>query len=360
MIPLVKPRFWSSGAPPLARLLAVALWPLSLVYRAGYTLNRLFARPVSLDIPLICIGNAVAGGAGKTPCTLAIYHAVVQHGLAQNPVIFLKGYKAKLRGPLFIAPSQAAEYSADHIGDEAMMVARKGYPVILSHNRADGVAFAQAQGFDCIIMDDGLQNPSLRPDLSLCVVDAAYGFGNGFTLPAGPLREGIGSLNTRVDGYVVIGHSLGTPFAVATDKPVWQSALEVESDKIASPDTPILAFAGIARPQKFYDSLRQAGYVLADSVDFPDHYAYTRNDLDGLLQRAKNAGARLMTTEKDHARIADENMARKIGVLPVRLRFAAPPAHSAQPDFLAFLESAMARIRTNKNKHDNKRKEGVA
>lgn len=157
-------------------------------------------RPVRVSVPVVCIGNLIAGGAGKTPTALAVADRLSRKGL--RPHLILRGYKGHARGPALV---DALGHDAATVGDEALLLARR-YPTWVARDRVAGARAAIAAGAEVIIMDDGFQNPSLVKDVSLIVVDGGYGFGNGRMIPAGPLREPLARGLSRAQAVVVVGN----------------------------------------------------------------------------------------------------------------------------------------------------------
>jgi tetraacyldisaccharide 4'-kinase len=208
------------------------------------------------------------------------------------------------------------QHSAADVGDEPLMLAQTGEAWIGADRGAAGQEMS-SDGVDIILMDDGHQNPGLHKDLSLIVVDSVAGFGNGFVIPKGPLREPVLEGLSRADAVIVLGD--GPPPAI-----IFDSGLPVFHGRIAPTreieEGSYVAFAGIGRPEKFFDTLTNAGAVLADAIPYPDHYTYTPSDLRYLRQLARERGARLITTEKDMARLAPADR-YDIETLPIELQF---------------------------------------
>lgn len=299
------PNFWKHRGI-VARLLS----PLGALHNASIAFKFAYAKPYRAAMPVICIGNLTAGGSGKTPVALAVAEMLKARG--RKPVFLTRGYGGKTRGPLLVKPHHPARL----VGDEALLLARAA-PTIVAHDRAIGAALAADQKADVLIMDDGYQNFSLAKDLSLVVVDGEGGFANGLVLPAGPLREDVAQGLKRADGVVLMGS--GTPDLAGFAGPVMRARLEPQSREFAG--RAVVAFAGIGRPQKFFDTLTALGANVRDSESYADHYFYFPADLDGLRARAK--ADPLVTTEKDLVRIPPEQR-HGISVLAVKARFDDP------------------------------------
>jgi tetraacyldisaccharide 4'-kinase len=299
------PSFWRhKGAA------ALLLAPLGKLYGASVAFKAATARPYRTPMPVICVGNLTAGGSGKTPVAIAVGQMLAARG--KKPVFLTRGYGGKERGSALVKD----HHSARLMGDEALMLARTA-PTIVSSDRAIGAALAVNEKADVIVMDDGHQNFALAKDLSLVVIDGTAGFGNGMVLPAGPLREPVAQGLKRADAVVIMGE--GNPDLAGYGGPVLRAWLEPLPHALAG--RKVLAFAGIGRPKKFFDTLTAVGALVADTESFADHYYYRPDDLAGLRARAKTTGAQLVTTEKDLVRIPPEQR-KDITALAVRARFA--------------------------------------
>jgi tetraacyldisaccharide 4'-kinase len=269
-----------------------------------------------IGIPIVCVGNFTAGGAGKTPAAALI--AGLLKRLGETPVILSRGYGGSASGPLLVDPER---HTAQECGDEPLLLVRHALMVVAA-DRIAGAAFAMAQGASVIIMDDGLQNPSLAKDFSLAVVDAAAGFGNGFCIPAGPLRAPLPLQMPKTDAVLLIGaptdRTRHADFFQPFGRPVLYAELEPDPDTIAAlRGVPLLAFAGIGRPEKFFATLRDAGLDVVETRAFADHHPYSAADIAALRRDAQKRGLSLVTTEKDAVRLPLSE--RDIAVLPVHL-----------------------------------------
>jgi tetraacyldisaccharide 4'-kinase len=267
------PRFWSAPDHPAARLLA----PVGAAYGA-LTAARMDRAGTRAPCPILCLGNFTLGGAGKTPTALAL--AAMLRDLGAEPAFLSRGYGGRLAGPVRVDPGR---HGADAVGDEPLLLARHA-PTIVARDRVAGARACAAAGARVVVMDDGLQNPSLAKDLALAVVDAGAGLGNGRPFPAGPLRAPLARQWPHVGGLVLIGEGragedVGTQ-ALARGLPVHRARLVPVAGDWAGRRA--VAFAGIGIPQKFFDTLRAAGAEIAAARAFPDHHRYTAGDLSGL------------------------------------------------------------------------------
>jgi tetraacyldisaccharide 4'-kinase len=274
------------------------------------------------DIPVICIGNFTAGGAGKTPTALMI--AGMLRAMGESPAFLSRGYGGKLRGPVRVTDA----HRAAEVGDEPLLLSRFG-PAIVARDRPTGAKLAASQGASVVVMDDGLQNPSLAKDLAIAVVDGATGHGNGLPLPAGPLRAPISVQWSWVDAVLVIGEGeAGDRVATAASHrglTLLRGRLVPEPAALARlRGQRVFAFSGIGRPEKFFETLERAGAIVEEVRPFPDHHPYTEAEIAALQAQAKIHGLHLVTTEKDAARLSGFSVRQGILTLPVHLQVDAP------------------------------------
>jgi tetraacyldisaccharide 4'-kinase len=304
------PAFWSAPPGWLARLLS----PLGWLY-GRITAARMARAGARIDIPVICVGNFTAGGAGKTPTAAWIAGWALRQGL--RPVVLSRGYGGRLSDPVVVDP---ARHGASDCGDEPLLLARLA-PVVVSADRVAGARLAATLG-NVLVMDDGMQNPAFAKDAVIAVVDGGNGVGNGFCLPAGPLRAALADQLPHVALVLVVGAGVpGDAVAEAARQagiPIIRGELAPDADAIAQlAGEPLLAFAGIGRPEKFFDTLRTAGLDVRITRSFADHHAFTAVEAQALSGEATAAGLTLVTTEKDAVRWPAS--AEQVETLPVAL-----------------------------------------
>jgi tetraacyldisaccharide 4'-kinase len=309
------PAFWRCDGV-LPRLLS----PLAAVTTAA-TAWRLARPGWHAPVPVICCGNVTVGGAGKTTLALDLGARLIARGHAVH--FLLRGYGGAVHhGPHRVAAADTAA----RVGDEALLLAAIA-PTWVGADRAASARAAVAAGARLLVMDDGLQNPGLHKDLSLLVVDGASGFGNGRVLPAGPLREPVAAAAGRCQAAVLIGPD-ETGIAASLRLPVMTARLEPGAEIATWIGRRVLAFAGIARPEKFFTMLAGAGVIVAGTASFPDHYRFARRDLDRLLAEAARLDAAPLTTPKDAVRLPAAYR-DQIGVVGVSLAWDDPAALDA-------------------------------
>lgn len=309
------PSFW--WKPGRGRLLS----PLAAIYGAAAWL-RMQSPGQSAGVPVICLGNLTVGGGGKTPAALAVARLLL--AAHERPFFLSRGYGGRLAGPVLVNPSL---HRAADVGDEPLLLARLA-PTIVARDRAAGAQAARFRGASVIVMDDGFQNPALEKDLAILVIDASRGIGNGRIIPAGPLRAPLETQIARAQALLVVGPGDGAVAIAESGRrrglAIFHGRIEPDQQQLAAlRGRKILAFAGIADPQKFFATLAAAGIAVAERQDFADHHRYTAAEAQALLARADAKNLVLLTTEKDHVRLAGDpplaTLTARAGALPVRL-----------------------------------------
>lgn len=317
-----EPRFWARDVDPKSReaapLLRTLLTPLAWIYAEATRRKLQRATPTKVGATVICVGNLTAGGVGKSPVVMDL-RARLSALTSKRVASLSRGYKGRLKGPLRVDPDI---HSALDVGDEPLMLAQSGEAWIGADRGAAGEQMS-ADGVELIVMDDGHQNPGLKKDLSIVVIDAEAGFGNGFVIPKGPLRETVSAGLARADLIIVMGD--GPPPAVIADSEIPTLRAKIVPSQTPAPG-PYVAFAGIGRPEKFFDTLTALNVDMKDAVPFPDHHRFSEADLKYLERLAADHQATLITTEKDKARLTADWRARVVS-LPIELQY-------DRPDFL--------------------------
>jgi tetraacyldisaccharide 4'-kinase len=310
------PDFWGKKPGFVADLLR----PLGAVWDTAGRLHRALARPYQPPVPVVCIGNLVVGGAGKTPVALSFGEWLMARGIAVHTVT--RGYGGRLVGPCRV---DTAHHNACEVGDEALLLAAH-MPSWVARDRAAGAAAAVAAGAKAILLDDGFQNPSIGKTLSVVVVDSGYGFGNGRVMPAGPLREdrrrGLARADAAVLFTVAGEQSLISLAELDQNRPIIPAVLlPIDGERFAGQR--LFAFAGIGRPARFFATIRALGAELVTERAFPDHYAFGEHDMAELCGAARHGQARLVTTAKDFVRLPPAARA-EVEVLEVEVRWPDP------------------------------------
>jgi tetraacyldisaccharide 4'-kinase len=307
------PDIWTR-ADLLSRLSVAALTPVGLLYGASVAWRARYARPLRTQAKIVCVGNLTAGGTGKTPIAIAIATELRARGC--NVWCLSRGYGGCLRGPVVV---EVGHHTAGETGDEPLLIAQT-VPTVVSRDRRNGAILAQQRGADIIVMDDGHQNFDLVKDLSLVVVDARNPFGNGRTLPAGPMREPAQQGLARADAIILVGEENVTLSALG--KPVLRARVLSREPRDYG-GLRVVAFAGIGQPSKFFDTLRSLGAILVETRAFGDHHIFSENEIVELRTAARSADAMLVTTEKDFVRLSTAQQ-QGMEMVPVQAVFDSP------------------------------------
>ena len=300
------PAFWERD-----NALARALSPLSLLWRLGAAVRRATVRGETPPIPVLCVGNLVAGGAGKTPIAIDLVRRLAPMGAHALG----KGYGGRERGPVRVDP---ARHDARAVGDEALLLAEAA-PTWVARDRRAGVRAAAAAGAKFVVMDDGFQYPGLAHLRAILVFDGTTGIGNGRVMPAGPLREPFAAGLARADAAVVMGEDMaGIAGRIGDRLPVLRARL-VPAPKVRHlTGARVFAISGIGRPAKFRATLEAMGCTIAGAREFPDHHVFTEDEAMEACEAAAALGARPVTTAKDHVRLPEAARAM-IEAVPVEV-----------------------------------------
>jgi tetraacyldisaccharide 4'-kinase len=311
------PAFWWEKPGAAAALLS----PVAGIY--GAVAARRLAQPGErAGIPVICVGNLTVGGAGKTPTAMAVARLLIS--AREAPMFLTRGYGGGLAGPVTVMPT----HSATEVGDEPLLLARVA-PTVVARDRVAGAQHAKESGASVIVMDDGFQNPSLAKDLSIVVLDAARGIGNGRVIPAGPLRAALDAQLDRAQAVLIVGENTGaSPVVIAARArklPLFQAKLMPDPATVAElTNSKVLAFAGIGNPVKFFATIAEAGIEAPIHRPFGDHHRYRADEATALINEAERNGLMLLTTEKDLARMQGDaslaKLAARSRALPVNLK----------------------------------------
>ncbi len=291
------------------------LTPLSCLYRATCFVNRQKTETYTSRLPVLCIGNVTVGGSGKTPVVQNLLQIITQQRLANKPCILSRGYGGTKDVHLVSRDDTCMD-----VGDEPLLLSRTA-PVVVAGNRAEGAGLIEEHGFDMIIMDDGFQNFTLAKTLSFLVVDGTAGFGNNALLPAGPLREPLDAALSRTQAAIIINDdTYNVRTYLPPDMPIFEA--DIEPHFSGEKNRPYIAFCGIGQPDKFKITLSDLELDIKDFIPFPDHHAFTQQDVQSLIKSAQTTNTRLLTTEKDAGRLESFPEIRPfLEVLPITLKW---------------------------------------
>ena len=291
---LKAPKFWYLKKDTLYSRI---LYPFSLIFRLGTKIRNIVSITNISNLPIICVGNIVIGGAGKTPVSLKIGKILIKAGY--KPHFISKGYA----GIIKTSTQVKNWHSPKSVGDESLLLAEIA-PTWIGINRNKSIALAEKKGGNCIIMDDGFQNPTINKDFSIIVINSSQEFGNKRVIPSGPLRESIKRGLARTNLIIVIGNVTKYLKDTIPDHiPVISANFKINNENKIFKGQRITAFAGIAYPEKFFKSLREQGAKVVKEITYPDHHIFDENDLLSLAETANKTNSILVSTQKDFVRI---------------------------------------------------------
>ena len=291
---LKAPKFWYKKKNTFY---SSTLYPLSLIFRFGTKLRNILSIKKNAPIPIICIGNIVVGGAGKTPVSLKIGQLLIKAGY--KPHFISKGYSGLIKESTLVE----SWHSASSVGDESILLSEIASTWI-GKNRVKSSILAKNDGADCLIMDDGFQNPSIEKDFSIIVINSEQKFGNNKVMPSGPLRESIKNGLSRTNLVIIIGEiTQDLRDTIPSHIPVFSANFNIKKENEIFKGKNIIAFAGIAYPEKFFKSLKEKGAKILKEITYPDHHIYNENDLLSLAEIANKNKSILVSTRKDFVRI---------------------------------------------------------
>ena len=313
-MPIKTPHFWTELSWQ-----SVILFPVSYIWRFGHYAQQKILNTKETEIPVICVGNLTVGGSGKTPVVITLCRFL--SGIGKSTSILTRGFGGKEKGPIFVSTN--LHQSLD-VGDEPLMMAHS-LDVCVSRNRPLGANhILDKKKYDCIVMDDGLQNPTLKKDLNIAVFDGKFGIGNGFLLPAGPMRQKLEVGIQNIDLVIFNGKDeTGLGQKIPPHIPIFTGELQPDEEIVEKmKNRRVYGFAGIGNPSRFFKTLNDIGADLVGEAHFADHHPYTDADLTQLYEEAMQSGAELVTTQKDWMRLPADWRDRVLTV-PVRIHFTA-------------------------------------
>ncbi|MDC0093267.1 tetraacyldisaccharide 4'-kinase [Alphaproteobacteria bacterium] len=307
-----SPEFWYKD-DLISKLKYFLLFPFSIIWILGSKIKKSFVKKYKSNLKVICIGNLNIGGTGKTPFAILTYK--VLRSLGHKPVFLTRGYKGIEKGPIEVKKY----HSFKDVGDEALLLRKEG-TTIVSSNRCLGAKYIEKfkKNFDIIIMDDGLQNYQLEQDIKLLLVDKKILFGNGYCIPAGPLRETIKQGLKKIDAIIFTGDNGTRNINLNLGKKIesFDTNLKIKK-KLKTTQSNFLAFCAIANPMKFFNTLKTNNIQVSLTKSFPDHHEYNNEDMNILKQEANRKNLKLITTEKDYVKIDDKE--NEVSVLPIEI-----------------------------------------
>jgi len=304
------PKLWKSK-----NIFSIFLFPLSLIYGFFRKIHKTFSKEYkSKKLNIVCIGNLTAGGNGKTPVAIKIGEIFKQNG--KNFAYLSKGYKGKIND--FVKVDSKKHTYLD-VGDEPLLLS-KIVDTFVCKNRKKAIQILENKyNYDFIIMDDGFQNPTIYKNKNIIIVDGEYGIGNGFLLPAGPLRENLKDAIKRIDFVIIIGNDRQNleEYFLKNNIKVFKANIKEKIENINN-NQKYIAFSGIGRPEKFFNSLKKVGYNTIKEISFEDHHIYTNNEIEKILLTAKKENAKVITTSKDWIKLSSDYR-NQIDVLEIEI-----------------------------------------
>ena len=308
------PEFWFKK-DLISRFKTLLLLPFSIIWILLSLIKRNFAKRYKSHLKVICIGNLSIGGTGKTPFSIQTYK--ILEILGYKPVFLTRGYRGLTKGPILVNKS----HNHKDVGDEALLLSKVG-TTIVSSNRCIGAKYIEKlkKNYDIIIMDDGLQNYQLEQDIKLLLIDKKFLFGNGYCIPAGPLRQTITQGLKKIDAIIFTGDGdikdINLNFINNIQN--FDTKLEIKNT-FKTKQNNFLAFCALGNPIKFFNTLKKNNFKIVLTKSFPDHYEYKNKDINTLREEAYNRNLKLITTEKDYVKIDDKE--NEISVLPIEINF---------------------------------------
>ena len=300
----------------IIKLFLLLLLPLSFLYYFLFLLKKFLSNEKSFQPEIICVGNCSVGGDGKTSTMLSLINTYQSKN--KKVAVLLKGYKGKIKLPTQV---NDIDHSAIDVGDEALLYV-KHVRTFISNNRLAGINFiTKNHSLDAILIDDGLQDFRIKKDKNILVINGNRGFGNGFLIPAGPLRQSPSSAIKIANIIIIIGEDKNKIYNLYKhmfkDKVFLQAEIKCEKD---SSNQNYLAFSGIGNNEGFINTLHNNNYNVKKIRLFPDHYYYSKNDIENIKKEARENNLSIITTEKDWKRL-NLKQQEKINFLPISVEF---------------------------------------
>ena len=308
------PEFWYKK-DLISKFKTLLLIPFSIIWILLSLIKKNFVKRYKSHLKVICIGNLSIGGTGKTPFSIQTYK--ILEILGYKPVFLTRGYRGLTKGPILVNKS----HNHKDVGDEALLLSKVG-TTIVSSNRCIGAKYIEnlKKNYDIIIMDDGLQNYQLEQDIKLLLIDKKLLFGNGYCIPAGPLRQTITQGLKKIDAIIFTGDGdikdINLNFINNIQN--FDTKLEIKNT-FKTKQNNFLAFCALGNPVKFFNTLKKNNFKIVLTKSFPDHYEYKNKDINTLKEEADNRNLKLITTEKDYVKINDKK--NEISVLPIEINF---------------------------------------
>lgn len=307
---LKTPQFWVKKS-----IISLALLPFSLIYLSGFFLVKIFTKTKKISKLVICVGNLISGGSGKTPTAIAIGKILQEMGI--DFAFLSRGYMND--GTRFLELKKSDEQKVSQTGDEPLILLSTAPTFIAKDRFFAAQKIERMKRFQAIVLDDGMQDSSLYHDFTILVIDGEIAFGNGLPIPAGPMRELLKSGLSKADLVVIIGKASQNLLHKLRGKKILKAQI-VAKNLSQFFGKKLIAFCGLAYPQKFFSFLKNQSLEVIETHAFADHYPYHNSDLKKLLQNAESQNATLVTTKKDWVKFPPR-FQEKVSYLDIELEF---------------------------------------
>ncbi len=304
------PKFWKDE-----NVISFLLYPFSVVYGIFRNLHVIFSSEYKTNLKVFCVGNLTAGGSGKTPVAIKIGQI-----LKNNNVKFAylsRGYRGSIKD---FTKVDLEKHRAEEVGDEPLLLAEVADTFVCKNRKTAIDNLSKNFDYEIIVMDDGFQNPTIYKDKNIVVIDGEYGLGNGELLPSGPLREKIEKAIKRTSFFVVIGQDRQHLEEKLLNNNMEVVRAYISEKNVSNDSSKYIAFCGIGRPEKFFNSLKKSNYNVIKEISFPDHNKYKNDDLIKIVFEAEKNNAKIITTKKDWVKLPDEYKS-KVKFLDIEIKF---------------------------------------
>ena len=305
------PKFWYYKNSIISKI----LFPLSLIWKIGGVIKNKKSYNIE-NIKIIKIGNVVAGGSGKTPAVISIVKKLINSNI--NVQIITKGYKGSIKKSILVDKKY---HSYKEVGDEAIILSKIA-PTWVGKSRIESINNAKKNGAEIVVLDDGIQDNSIKGNLNILVFNGSQGIGNGKIIPSGPLRENIEKALKKCHLSIMIEKDENNINNIIKNyTPLIDAKINIESKYINNfKNKNVVAFCGLGYPEKFYKTLKKIGCNIKYLESFPDHYKYKTHIIERLIKKANTLNSLLITTEKDHVKITNEYKSR-IFYFPITIEY---------------------------------------
>ena len=303
---LRSPSFWKKKS-----IISFFLLPFSFFYYVGYRIYRLSKKEVEIGKPVLCIGNLVMGGAGKTPLVVKIRQLLSND--FSKIFVLTRGYLGKNSGPIIVKKTMHFL----HIGDESLIHANFGLTCV-SKNKIEGAKFCKKNGADLIILDDGLQSINVKKKMSLLVIDSSYGINNRFLIPSGPYRQPASDAFKSCDAVIILDKNFNKrKYDFISHKNIYNGYRELKFTRNIK--NKVIAFSALGNNQNFLENLRDHNINVVEFISFPDHHKFSIIEITNIIEKSKKKKLSVICTRKDYIKVPDK-FKKKICVADLNIK----------------------------------------